>query len=84
MCLVWSIGGGVRVDGTGTGGRVSKDKMLERIEVLLRETNPEKRLALSRKLRAEVWELLSEDDLESLGRKGFDITKLRGALRQID
>jgi hypothetical protein len=48
-----------------------------RIDEILRESDPKRRLALSRKLRAEIGDLLSEEDFRKLsqteiGRTGFN------------
>ena len=63
---------------------VSGDNVKDRIEEILAETDPERRLALSRRLRAEIWDLLGDDALEKLAESGMDIEKLRHLLRLID
>nr|WP_322867695.1 hypothetical protein [Aquicoccus sp. G2-2]MEA1115017.1 hypothetical protein [Aquicoccus sp. G2-2] len=50
--------------------------MRTRVDEVLQEVDPKRRLALSRKLRAEIGGLLSEEDNEKLrqteiGRSGF-------------
>ncbi|MDU8929609.1 hypothetical protein RXV86_19640 [Alisedimentitalea sp. MJ-SS2] len=60
---------------------MSSDEVQRRIDTLLSETDQDKRRALSRRLRSEIWDMLDETDLERLRSKDVDLPRLRGGLR---
>ena len=63
---------------------MSDDVFEDRFDQAMAESDPEKRLAMARRLRAEVWDLISDADLERVKRTGLDVSNFRGAVRKID
>lgn len=62
---------------------VDEDVLRRRVRDVLDETDPEQRLALSRRLRAEVWDLLDDVDRDKLRRKGIDPDRMPGPQRKV-
>lgn len=57
------------------------DKIKRGFDTVLGESDLERRIALARRLRADIWDMLGEDERGKLQEAGLDIGKLRGVLR---
>ena len=72
--MIWFVRDGCRVSGNG---------LKRRLDELLAENDPVRRVALSRRLRAEMWDLLGEDDRAKLARRGLEKGLMHGAVRKV-
>lgn len=57
--------------------------MKKRVNEILDESDPKRRLALSRKLRVEVWDLLDHENLARLEGWGLDGRPEVRAVREV-
>lgn len=62
---------------------IERLEMERRVREILEETDPERQLALSRQLRAGVWDLMSEQDRARIREAGIDIPSQGSGLRQV-
>ncbi|MEZ5715386.1 MAG: hypothetical protein R3D85_09555 [Paracoccaceae bacterium] len=62
---------------------MNDDELRRRVRAVLEETDPVRRVALSRRLRAEVWDLLGEAERDKLRGNGIDLDRMPGPLRQV-
>ena len=66
-----------------SGGGLSSDEVKRRVELLVAETDPDKKRAMGLRLRSEIWDMLSESELDSLKSKGVNVSALRRGLRAL-
>lgn len=59
-------------------------ELWERVNEVLSETDPDRQIALARRLRAEIWGILGEDDLERIRESGIDVDAVNKALRRLE
>ena len=61
-----------------------KDGIKQRVQEIMDEPDPQRRQALSRRLRAEVWDLMSEDDKARVQKTGLDLPMTTRGLKEIE
>jgi hypothetical protein len=61
----------------------SKNGIDNRVEEVFNEPDPQRRQALSRQLRAEIWDMLSEVERTQVQKNGFEIPVQGRGLKKI-
>jgi len=66
------------------GEEVKGEDGIERsVQKILDKADPRQRLALSRRLRSEIWDMLSEDDRARIRQTGLDFPAQRRGLKDV-